>query len=98
MIDAAQIAGVALKTPPKSPTRGTLADREPHPASLGALAWIRAKTPAELSVYQEAFASCAIDGNRLAEICSETLNRLLSGQSVSDRYLLGLAWVMRTNK
>lgn len=45
-------------------------------------------------MWQESFSSCAIDGNRLAEVCSETISRLINNQPVSDRYLLGLAWAM----
>jgi len=29
-------------------------------------------------------------------VCAETLNRLMSSKPVSDRYLLGLAWTMRS--
>lgn len=75
--------------------RGTLADTEPHPAAYAAKEWIAQLPMHELCMWQESFASCAIEGNRLAEVCSETLNRLTTGQSVSDRYLLGLAWTMR---
>ncbi len=50
----------------------------------------------ELNTYQEAFASCAIEGNRLAEVCSGTLHRLMTQQPVSDRYILGLAWAVRS--
>jgi hypothetical protein len=50
----------------------------------------------QLLEWREVFASCAIEGFRSSEVCGETLGRLLDGQPVSDRYLLGLAWVMRT--
>jgi hypothetical protein len=43
----------------------------------------------------ESFSSCAIDGNRFAEVCGETLRRVMSGEPVSDRYILGLAWAIR---
>ena len=76
-------------------TRGTLDVREPHPASQNALAWLQSLPMAELAMWQESFASCSIEDNRLAEVCSETLGRLLSGEKVSDRYVLGLAWAMR---
>lgn len=78
-----------------SPARGTLAATEPHPAALMAHRWIGTLSAAELAHWQEAFSSCAIEGNRLAEVCSETLKRLMTGQPVSDRYLLGLSWAMR---
>lgn len=74
-------------------TRGTLAAGEPHPAAYDAKAWIAQQE--DLHAWMESFASCAIEGNRLAEICSETLSRLLKSQPVSDRYVLGLAWAMQ---
>lgn len=73
---------------------GTLREGEYHPAANGAMAYLRA-FGMDLLPYQEAFASCAIEGNRLGEICSETLRRVLAGEPVSDRYLLGLAWSIR---
>lgn len=43
----------------------------------------------------ESFASCGIENNRLAEVCGETLRRVLAQEPVSDRYLLGLVWTIR---
>jgi hypothetical protein len=77
--------------------RGELAPGEPHPAAYSAKEWIASLATEKLLMWRDAFASCAIEGNRLGEICAETINRLLSGQPVSDRYLLGLAWAMRFN-
>lgn len=74
-------------------TSGTLADREPHPAALSARDWL-AKKP-DLGATLEALASCALAGNRTAQVCAGTLRRLLNGEPVSDRYLLGLAWTLR---
>lgn len=74
---------------------GTLNDREPHPAARDAQLWIAKLPPDVLSSALEAFSSCAIEGNRLGEVCGETLRRLLNSESVSDRYLLGLAWTLR---
>lgn len=74
---------------------GTLNAGEYHPAANSAAAWIRSRSVADLMMWQEAFASCAIDGNRLADICGETLRRFLAGEPVSDRYIIGLAWEMR---
>lgn len=70
-----------------------LGPNEPHPAALDALAWIRQQP--HLPLWLESFASTALSGNRSAEICGETLRRLLAGEPVSDRYVLGLAWTMR---
>ena len=75
-------------------TVGTLQVGEPHPAARDALHYLKG-LGSNLLEYQEAFASTAIEGNRLAEICSETLSRLLASEPVSDRYLLGLAWTVR---
>lgn len=75
-------------------SRGTLVEGEAHPAAYSALKYLETFGLEKLYEWREAFASCAIEGNRLAEVCSETLNRLLAKQPVSDRYLLGLAWAV----
>ena len=72
-----------------------LQQNEPHPAAYLALEWVKAIPLNELMSWQESFSSCAIEGNRVGEICSETLRRLLNNEPVSDRYLLGLSWAMR---
>jgi hypothetical protein len=77
-------------------SRGELQPSEPHPAAYEAKAWIAKQPVEELLKWREAFASCAIEGNRLGEVCAATLNRLMNAQPVSDRYLLGLAWTMRS--
>lgn len=75
--------------------RGELAPTEPHPAAYAAREWIAKQPPENLFRWLESFSSCAIEGNRLAEVCAETLNRLMHSQPVSDRYVLGLAWTLR---
>jgi hypothetical protein len=80
----------------RSAAKGELASCEPHPAAYEAKAWIAQQPPEELYKWREAFASCAIEGNRLGDVCAETLNRLMSSKPVSDRYMLGLAWTMRS--
>lgn len=75
--------------------KGEIAQGEWHPAAETAFEFIKSKGFKNLCIYQEAFSSSAIEGNRLAEICSETLSRIMTGQPVSDRYVLGLAWTMR---
>ncbi len=78
-----------------SKDRGTLDVAEPHPSAFSAREWISKLDYLVLMRWQESFASCAISGkNRLAEVCSETLSRLMEGKPVSDRYVLGLAWAM----
>ena len=76
-------------------TRYTLEPSETHPAAYSALEYVRSIPIDELYVWQESFSSCAMAGqNRIAEVCGETLRRVLNGESVSDRYILGLAWEM----
>jgi len=81
--------------PDTKPTRGTLAEREPHPMAEEALCYLSRIPYDKLLQYQGVFASCAIEGNRVGEVCGETLGRLLDKEPVSDRYLLGLAWMIR---
>ena len=83
---------VASKT---TQERGTLDLNEPHPSAHSALEYIQGLGYEKLTMYQESYSSCAIEGNRLAEICSETLHRILIGQPISDRYVLGLAWSIK---
>lgn len=71
--------------------KGTLKIGEFHPAARSAMAYVKTYG----LKYMEPFASCAIEGNRHAEICLETLERVFSGEPVSDRYLLGLAWTIK---
>lgn len=75
--------------------RGELRLDEPHPAAKHAAAWIGGLGLKKTSMLLESFSSCAIESNRDAEICSETLDRIMKGQPVSDRYVLGLAWYVR---
>lgn len=78
-------------------SRGTLKKGEYHPSADQAMNYLRGLPSAELLMWRESLASCAIENNRAAEICYETLDRLLSEKPVSDRYLLGLAWMIRNN-
>lgn len=68
---------------------------ENHPGAHSALRYLRSLGFAKLMLYQESFASCAIEGNRLAELCSETMSRLLKHEPIGERYLMGLAWSIR---
>ena len=77
--------------------RGTLKLGEYHPAADSAMAYILTRA-ADWPMLMESLSSCAIEDNRLAEICAETLDRLMTGRPVSDRYLLGLAWLMKHGK
>lgn len=72
---------------------GTLPEGVPHPAAEIARRYIM-ESGADLLMIQESLASCAIEGNRMAEICSETLRRVINKEPVSDRYFMGLAWMI----
>lgn len=74
---------------------GTLSQGEPHPSAFVAKEWIANQESNWLWQQLEVMSSVALSGNRLAEVCAETLRRLLSSQPVSDRYLLGLAWFLK---
>jgi hypothetical protein len=74
---------------------GTLKLGEPHPAALDALRYVQGLGVIKGMTIMEAFSSCAIDGSRFAEVCAETLRRVLHNEPVSDRYILGLAWAIR---
>jgi hypothetical protein len=76
----------------------TLKEGEPHPSSRSAFVWFHeniVKDPIRYIQIVEAISSTALSGNRLAQICYGTLQRLDKGEPVSDRYLLGLCWFMR---
>ncbi len=47
---------------------------------------------------REAIASTALSGSRLAEIACGTINRIDNKEPVSDRYLMGLAWLIYSIK
>jgi len=76
--------------------RGTLDVQEPHPAvDTARIWWAKNMTSEKQAIYLESFSSCAIERNRLAEICVETLRRWMNNEGVSDRYFLGLVWTIR---
>jgi len=69
-----------------------------HPAAHLALAWINRYLmgdPTVATILAESFANMALEGNEIAEISGDTLRRILSGESVSDCNVLGLAWTIR---
>jgi len=70
--------------------RSTLLPTEPHPLALEAYNYISGIGLTTLYTHLEALSSCAIEGNRMAEICAETLRRILYNEPVSDRYIMGL--------
>jgi hypothetical protein len=80
---------------PSSECPGNLRIGEPHPASGDALRYVVELGFMRQTMLMESFASCAIEGNRFAEVCGETLRRVMHCEPVSDRYILGLAWAIR---
>lgn len=73
----------------------TLNEREFHPAASSALYYVEDKLfNKNGKIIIETLSSCALAGNRGAQICYGTIKRLQSGLPVSDRYLLGLAWTI----
>ena len=75
--------------------RGTLNPSEPHPMAHNAHRYIISRGHKKNSLSLEALSSCAIEGNRLAEVCAETLRRVMYNEPVSDRYILGLSWYLK---
>ena len=73
---------------------GTLNLGEHHPVTQRAVNWIFSLGTKKMFMSLEAFQSCA-ENNRCAEVCGETLRRLLHREPVSDRYVLGLAWALK---
>lgn len=68
---------------------------EPHPMARDAMRYV-VDNMTILDV--EVMASSALSGNRAAEICLSTYERLQNGEAVSDRYVLGLAWFLLVMK
>lgn len=77
-------------------SNGTLKTGEFHPSANSAMVFVREQLSSPHIFYtKEALASNALSGNRLCEICIETLDRVEKNEPVSDRYLLGLAWFLK---
>ena len=75
---------------------GTLKEGEYHPAADAAKIWLATHWTLEnICLWEECFASTALSGNRLSEICLETLRRVKDKKPVSDKYLLGLVWTLK---
>lgn len=75
---------------------GTLETGETHPSAHSAMAYVLSQIGSLGFGYtREALASNALSGNRTCEVCFETLERIITGLPISDRYLLGLAWFLK---
>lgn len=71
---------------------------EYHPSASHALEWLQIWQLQDIKrwmLMREAIASTALSGNRMAQICNGTLERLDKKEPVSDRYLLGLCWFLK---
>ena len=76
--------------------KGTLKEKEPHPAIETAITYLISLGVNKLHMHLESFSSMALtEHNRLAEVCAETLRRWLYKEPLSDRYFLGLAWTIK---
>jgi hypothetical protein len=76
----------------------TIREKEYHPAADSAMMWLQdfiIKNPKDWFMIIESIASTSLAGNRLSEILSGTISRIEKGEPVSDRYLLGLVWIIR---
>ena len=69
-----------------------------HPMAYDAMNYIQELGLTKLMRYKESFASAALTGNEISEILLETLRRIMEGEKVSDRYLLGLAWFIKNSE
>lgn len=67
---------------------------EPHPMASAALSYVVTNLKYK-PMLVEALASAALSGNRCAQICMGTYSRLQKADPVSDRYILGLAWMVK---
>lgn len=76
----------------------TLQIGEHHPAADHAYRWFKLwklEDPRRYFMLREAIASTALSGNRMAQVCNGTLERLEKGEPVSDRYILGAMWFLK---
>lgn len=70
----------------------SLREGESHGAAVKALKWYK-KLPAPFIV--RAFNHFSGEPDLTSQICLETIKRLETGKTVSDRYMLGLCWLLR---
>ncbi|MFK5882814.1 MAG: hypothetical protein QM489_00545 [Candidatus Izemoplasma sp.] len=71
-----------------------LIDGEAHPSAISAFKYVKDIMINKASIV-ESIASTSLSGNRNAEVCLSTIRRIQTGQTVSDRYVLGLAWLFQ---
>jgi hypothetical protein len=71
-----------------------LKKNEAHPACATAVKFLFAIPLGKLKELQSIMEANALNGNRLAKICSWSLSRFLDGKKMTDRDILGLAWTL----
>lgn len=84
--------------PNKKVDESEIKEGEIHPSGHTAFVWYHQQNVADpimMAMIRESIASTALSGNRLAQICAGTIDRIESGKPVSDRYVLGLCWFIR---
>jgi hypothetical protein len=82
-----------------STNEATIQDGEYHPIADDAMHWLRQfmlTQPHEYAIIKESIYSTALSGHRASELCASTITRLANSEPVSDRYLLALAWLVRS--
>lgn len=76
----------------------SLSESETHPAAEMAMEWFRdyqANCTEQWLAARGGIVTAAASGDSPARIMLSTIARLENGDPVSDRYLLGLCWVLR---
>lgn len=76
----------------------TIPETSHHPSADDAMHWLKTfmrTRPQEYLIIKESIYSTALSGNELANYCVGTIERLAASEPVSDRYLLGLVWLVR---
>jgi hypothetical protein len=73
---------------------GVLEDGENHPSTESASLYIQEHWLTNIHRLASIQNAMASTHNRTSEICQETLKQLMNNETVSDRYLLGLAWTL----
>ena len=67
-------------------------DSRDKPRPAAALQFLDALTFQEKQDFMLTFSSLAIEGNLIARLCHDTLQKIMDGKPVSDRFALRLAW------
>lgn len=74
---------------------GVLRPGEYHPATDAAFKYLAELPLDTLTEHMKTLANQAVAGSRCAGVCLHTLNAMLSGNQLADRYILGAAWTVK---